>query len=163
MKFPLSHICNDRICKFNPNSIYCKCQFDPGDPICSPKFCSENPTAPQCECLVKPLSSNCKCINMPNSCQQQQIMDSIINYDKRIRGTCAGVAGSVDNSTVLNAYYPPCIYGQDKEKPKNLPCLPYPGAPKPCQMNSTQPCLDEVNDTPCIKQPQKKNSSKNQE
>jgi len=159
MKFPLSHICNDRICKFNPNLIYCKCQLNPGDPICSPKFCTENPTAPQCECLTKPLSTNCKCINQPNTCTQQQIMDSIVNYDKRIRGTCAGAVGRADKKIILNAYYPPCIYGtkddKAKGKAKNYPCLPYPGAPKPCDKNSKEPCLDKVNKTPCIKNPKK--------
>jgi hypothetical protein len=79
-------------------------------------------------------------------------MDSIVNFDGRIRGVCGNNISKMDNQTLYNQYYPPCIYEDSlNKKPKNAPCLPYPKAPKPCDKNSKTPCLHKAKGKPCIK------------
>lgn len=68
MKYPYSHMCNERICILNPNSLFCKCARIPEDEICSPKHCIENPKHPHCECILDPMGDQCKCLNDPNLC-----------------------------------------------------------------------------------------------
>lgn len=85
---------------------------------------------------------------------EEQIMDSIVNFDKRIRSGCSGNSTAADKQTLFNQYYPPCLYDKGSDtnsQPKNLPCLPYPGAPQPCDKNSKTPCLSKVKDKPCVK------------
>ena len=86
---------------------------------------------------------------------EKQIMNSIVSFDGRIRSSCTnGKDNKVDKQALFNQYYPPCIYDKgtkESTNPKNLPCLPYPDAPKPCNKNSKGPCLSKIKNKPCVK------------
>jgi len=163
MKNPLSHLCNPKACTFNPNSLFCACQTNLRENMCTPSFCAENPESAYCKCIVDPYSDHCSCLNDPNSCSKKEFMQSIVDFDLKIRDSCTNNklfysinpfkqindnnlnntnyvvydnnvdVSIVDPQAIFNMYYPPCSFDHKDPSNKVTPCIPFPEPPKPCK------------------------------
>jgi len=116
--------------------------------MCNPRFCYDNPNSPYCKCIVDPYSVDCSCLNDPNSCSRKEFMESIVEYDMKIRDACnqnklyytvnpflivndrnlnntnyvvydnTNEVSIIDPTVIFNMYYPPCKYNPDNPNSK---------------------------------------------